>query len=172
MFGSSPIEVLAREAMRARLVYCESFTLTARFLAGTPTALAANNSQTIPVIVDQAFDFVIQQKLGIWYNADTTTLNAAPNALAEFQMDTSAKPLSSAPMHWLNVYGAFTANKIPNSLPMPELISQKSTYQVKLTNLTADAPARVEISLPGFKVYYLSKNGRTPTREDIFGRQF
>lgn len=173
MFGSSPIEVLAREAMRARLIYCEAFTLVARFLVNTSSALGANASQTIPVNVDQAFDFVIQQKLGIWINADGTTFNANPNALVEFQMDTSAKPLSSAPMHWLNVFGSFSANKVPNSLPMPELISQKSTYQVKLTNLTGDAPDQVEISLPGFKVYYLSSGGRpAPTREQIFNRQF
>jgi hypothetical protein len=166
-YGASPIEVLAREAMRQGAVYCEKFDLTARFLAGSTSALAANNSQTVPVQIDNGWDFVIQSINGTWYNADGTTLNAAPNALVQFIKDTSGKLLSSAPEHWLNVMGSFAANKISDQLPFPVLLAEKSTLQVTLTNLTADAPNRVEISLVGFKVYYVNTS-----RSDLFHVQF
>jgi hypothetical protein len=173
MYGTSPIEVLAREAMRARLVFLEAFDYVARFLVNTGTALGANNSQTVPIQIDAGWDFVIQEYLGIWINADGTTFNAAPNALVEFTRDTAGKNQQSLPVHWLNVFGSYSANKVPNQLPFPVLLSEKSTYNIKLTNLTADAPDQVETTYRGFKVYYRAdEKGRTITRDELFGRQF
>lgn len=163
MFGSSPIEVLSRNAMVSRQIYCEQFTYPARFLVDTPTALAANGSQAIGIQIDSAWDFVVQRIHGVWYD-NNTALDTDPNALVRFQRESAGKYLSSAPMHWLNVMGSFSPEKVPNSLSFPILLGSGVLFNVEVTNLMATAPDQVEIQFEGYKIYY-----KRTSRENLFG---
>lgn len=152
-YGNSPLEVMARDAMRRGLCFIEEFDYVARWVVNTATALPANGAVEVPIQIDSSSDFIIQRYNGSVYS-DTTTIVANPNYLVSFTKDSSGRRMSSGPVAWNNIIGGFFGTKYPGQLACPVLLASKSTYTVKLENLTAAAPNNVELALHGFKVYY------------------
>ena len=68
-----------------------------------------------------------------------------------------------------NLCGNFSQNKVPSELPFPYLIQANNTVSAQLTNRSAVAANRVDLSYIGFKVFYLSdENGNPTTRQQVF----
>jgi hypothetical protein len=68
-----------------------------------------------------------------------------------------------------NLCGNFSQNKVPCDWPFPYLIQANNSINAALTNRSAVAANRVDLSYIGFKVFYLSNDDGTPTsRQQVF----
>jgi hypothetical protein len=174
MFGSSPIEVMAMQAMLQGWVYCYGFTYSA-LMFGT-NALAANGTQTVPTQITADSDFVIQRiNLVSFTAADTPEVN--PDFTTQLTIAGSAINLMDSPQHVNNLFGNFFDNRVPNDLPFPILIAANQNLSVTTVNRSAVAQNFTQYSYVGFKVKYLTmtildaagNQIRVPTtREAIF----
>ena len=170
-FGVSPLEIQAADAQLKRLIYCEEFDYTARWIVGTNTALPANDSREIPVQFDGSSDFVIQTyNMTVFADSADGTLITDPNYLISFTKDGSGRRMSSGPVHVLNLLGSYQSFHYPNRLAYPVFLPMKSTYSILLQNLTDTAPDQVEFLMHGFKVYYTGPPGKDneDLRREIF----
>jgi hypothetical protein len=59
-YGSSPIELLATDAMLDGAVFCNFFQYSAVFSGSTALAASSGLTQTVPIQIDDGSDFVIQ----------------------------------------------------------------------------------------------------------------
>jgi hypothetical protein len=167
MFGTSPVELMAMQAMMAGLVMCQAFTYSAVFF-GT-TALGASPAVvTIPTQITADSDFVVQRmNLTSWSAAGTLT--ADPDYLLLLTINGSAVQLMDQPQSVQNLCGNFTSNKVPADWPYPYLMIANNTLSAQLTNRSAVAANRVDLSYIGFKVKYLTNPDGTPaTRQQVF----
>ena len=160
-FGTSPIELLACDAMLRGEVFCNGFVYSARWLTGTSSALGANATVDQPIQITAEADFVVQEmNLTAWSAAGT--LVADPDLTINIAIS-SGRPLFNQEQTVRDVCGSFVAAEFPHVLPMPRLIPAQSTLTVTLANRTGTAWNRVTLSLVGFNVYY-----QTATRQQIF----
>lgn len=162
MFGDSPIELMAANAMLQGKIYCESFTYSALWLTGTSSALAASSSTDQQIQINSDSDFVIQQQNFVSWSA-LDTIIANPDYLLNIVMAGSGRQIFDRPQAMVNQCGNFASNKIPGSLPFPRLLQANNTVTCSLTNRTVTAANRAELAFRGFKIFYL--NG---TRQQIF----
>lgn len=164
-FGSSPIELLARDAMLAGVVFCDFFSLPAAWLTGTPTALGANSSLPIAIQVGSSGDFVIQAFQGVCKQtvSGTPTIQGTPDILISMVEDGSNRQLFGAPTHWSNVVGRFGTNQVPGVNQYPKLLQANSSLSVTLTDISGTAWTYIYFLLKGFRVYY-----QGATREQVF----
>lgn len=174
MFGTSPIELMAEDAMLKGWVFCDAYTQSAEWITGTATALPASGTMPVNVQIDNDADFVIQRVNLVAYNAGPTLLTD-PNYLLELISAGSGRTLMSSPQHVLNYCGSFQSNHVPNGFPYPKLMAANSRITAKLTNRTATAAEYVQLEFQGFKVYYIDTAQRAAaegrplaTRETIF----
>lgn len=166
MFGSSPIELMAMQAMLQGLVYCQAFVYSAVWF-GT-TALGANGTVNIPTQITADSDFVVQRmNLTSWSAAGT--LIADPDYTLLLTINGSGRQLMDQPQTVQNLVGNFTSNKVPADWPFPYLIQANNTVTAQLVNRTGTASNRADLSYVGFKVYYLTdQNGSPTTRQQVF----
>lgn len=160
-FGSSPVEMMARDAMLAGLVFCDFYTLPANWLENTPTALLANQSLPIAVQVGSSGDFVIQEFQLV--AKQSGSLSATPDLLVDMVEDTSDRKLFGTPTHVLNVFGRYGQNNVPGVLRYPKLLQANSSLSITLTDLSGTNWNRIYMALKGFRVYY-----QGGTREQVF----
>lgn len=167
MFGSSPIELMAMQAMMNGQVFCQAFTYSAVFF-GTTALGVAPAQVTIPTQITADSDFVIQRmNLTSWSAAGT--LVADPDYTLLLTINGSAVQLMDQPQTVQNLCGNFTSNKVPSDWPFPYIIIANNTLSAQLTNRTAVAANRVDLSYVGFKVKYLTNPDGTPaTRQQVF----
>jgi hypothetical protein len=152
-FGSSPLEILAAEAMLRGEIFCQNFTYSAAFLTGTGSALGAAGTTTVPIQINQDSDFVVQaMQLQSWTAADTPEVD--PDYLATLTVAGSGRQLMNQAQHVLTLMGSYAINKFPNRLPFPYLLTANTTFNVQLQNRSATAANRVDVSFTGFKVFY------------------
>jgi len=153
MFGSSPIEVMACQAMLQGWVYCYGFTYSA-LMFGT-NALGASGTQTVTTQITSDSDFVIQRiNLVSFTAADTPEVN--PDFTTQLTIAGSAINLMDAPQHVNNLFGNFFDNRVPNDLPFPVLIAANQNLSVTTVNRSAVAQNFTQYSYVGFKVKYLT----------------
>lgn len=160
MFGASPIELMAANAMMAGLVYCESFTYSSQWFGGTALGASATVDQQIQINSDS--DFVVQQ-MNLTSFSDLGTVIADPDYLLNIVMAGSGRQIFDRPQIARNQTGDYFANHIPGSLPFPRLMQANNTVTTTLQNRTATAANLVQLALVGFKIFYLSGN-----RQQIF----
>lgn len=162
MYGDSPVELLAANAMLAGLIYCESFTYSAQWLTGTASALAANGTTDVQIQVNSDSDFVIQEMNFVsWSAADT--IIGMPDYLLNIVMAGSGRQIFDKSQGIAVQCGAYTLNKTPGKLPFPRLIQANNTVTNTLQNRTGTACNRAELAFRGFKVFYLKAD-----RRDVF----
>lgn len=168
-FGSSPIEIMASEAMLRGEVYLAGFTYSATWLTGTGTALGANATVDSPLNINADSDFVVQElNLVSFTAADTPETN--PDYLLTIVVAGSGRQLMNQGQHVMNYTGAFAATngvQVPMRLPMPILLSANTGVTNTLQNRSAVGANRVDLMFRGFKVFYLGPGGFN-NRQKIF----
>jgi hypothetical protein len=162
MYGSSPLELLAADAMLRGTINCNSFTYNADFLTGTASALGANGTVNVPIQITSEADFVCQQLMVTAWGAAAGTLLQDPDFTLNIAIS-SGRPWFNAPVIVRNIAGSYAAAENPDTLPFPRLIPLNSTLTVTLVNRTATAANFVQVLLIGFNVYY-----QTETRAQVF----
>lgn len=154
-YGSSPLEIMACNAMLAGEIYCQFFTYSAVFLGAT--ALGATSTVDVPVPINADSDFVLQElNLTSFTAADTPEVD--PDYTLMLTVAGSGRQLMDRAQTVQNLCGSFLINKAGgNQLPFPVLIQANNTLTVTLTNRSAVAANRVDVSLIGFKVFYIGE---------------
>lgn len=165
MYGSSPLEIMACQAMLDSQVYCQTFVYSAIFSGST--ALGATSTVDVPVPINADSDFIMQElNLTSWTAADTPEID--PDYTIMLTIAGSGRQLMDRAQTVQNLCGSWLVNKAgPHKLPFPVLIQANNTVTVSLTNRSAVAANRVDVSMVGFKVYYIGEP-ETANRKSIF----
>jgi len=174
MFGSSPIELMAMDAMLKGWVYCYGFTYSALMFGAN--ALGASGTVTVTTQITSDSDFVIQRINMVSFTAaDTPEVN--PDFTSFLSIAGTAINLFDSAQHVNNMYGNFFDNRVPCDLPFPILVAANQNLTNTTVNRSAVAQNFTQYSYTGFKVKYLTMtvadgNGnviRVPTtRESVF----
>lgn len=162
MFGSSPIELLAADAMLRGAINCNSWSYNADFLTGTSQAIGANGTPSQVIQVTSEADFVCQMITATTWGTDVNTLLPDPDFTINIAIS-SGRPWFNAPVMLRNICGSFASSANPDSLPFPRLIPLNSSLTVNIVNRTATAANFLQVLLLGFNVYYQSE-----TRQQVF----
>ncbi len=174
MFGSSPVEIMAMQAMLQGWVYCYGFVYSALMFGAN--ALGASGTQTVTTQITSDSDFVIQRINLVSFTA-VGVLQAVRDFTSQMTIAGSAINLSDAPQNVENIFGNFVDNKVPNDLPFPILVAANQNLSNTIVNRTAVAQNFTQVSYIGFKVKYLTMTlqdaqgnvSRVPTtREAVF----
>jgi|SRR4030095_2727840 len=154
-YGSSPLELMACQAMMDKLVYCQAFTYNALFASGT--ALGATSAVEVPVPINSDSDFIMQElNLTSWTAADTPEID--PDYTIMLTIAGSGRQLMNQELTVQNMCGSMLVNKAGlRRLPFPVLVQANNTVTVRLTNRSAQAANRVDVTMVGFKVYYIGE---------------
>ena len=154
MFGSSPVELLATDAMLRGEIYCESFSYSAAWITGTATALGANATVDVQIQINSDSDFVVQHINFLTWSA-AGTLIVAPDYLLTLVVAGSGRQIMNQAQPIRTLAGGYTSNEsMAGSMPFPRLIQMNSTLTCTLANRTATASNRADLVLRGFKVFY------------------
>lgn len=166
MFGASPLELMAMDAMLKGLVYCQAFTYSAIWFGAT--ALGASSTVNVPTQITADSDFMVQRLNLVSFTAlDTPEVN--PDYTLLLTINGSGRQLMDQAQSVNNLCGNFFDNRVPCDLPFPYLIQANNTITAQLINRTVTAANRVDLSYVGFKIYYLSNPDGTPTsRQQVF----
>mgnify|MGYP006955650321 CR=1 FL=1 len=164
-YGSSPLEIMATEAMINKLTYNQFFTYNALFASST--ALGATSSAEVPIPINGDSDFIVQEiNLTSWTAADTPEID--PDYTIMLTIAGSGRQLMDREMTVQNMCGSMLVNKAGlRRLPFPVLIQANNTLNVRLTNRSAVAANRVDVTFVGFKVYYIG-DPNVANRQAIF----
>ena len=160
MFGSSPIELLAADAMLRGSIQCNSYSYNADFLTGTNQAIGANGTPQQVIQITSEADFVCQMITATCWGSAAGTLLQDPDYTINVSIS-SGRPWFNAPVILRNVCGTFAAAENPDSLPFPRLIPLNSTLTVSIVNRTATAANFLQVLFMGFNVYYKSEDRAT-----------
>jgi hypothetical protein len=162
MFGDSPIELMAANAMLSGKIYCESFTYSSTWLTGTASALGANGTVDQQIQINSDSDFVMQELCGVSYSAADTPI-VAPDYTLNIVMAGSGRQIFDRPQDWVTTVGNYSVNRVPGSMPFPRILQANNTITNTLTNRTGTAANRVLLAFRGFKIFYLGTD-----RQSVF----
>ena len=166
MYGTSPLEIMACNAMLNRQIYCYAFTYSALWFGAT--ALGANGTQVVPTQITADSDFVIQRMNFVSFSA-VGTISTNTDFTLNMTLAGSAINLFDQAQHVLNLTGNFANQNVPNDMPFPILVIANNTLNSTLVNRTGAAQNFSQLSLTGFKVKYLQNPDGTPTtRQQVF----
>ena len=161
-FGTSPIELLATDAMLRGGVFLNQYIYPAKWITGLSSALGSLATVDQVIQVTSEADFVCQELNLIAFSTNATTLVADPNIEANIQI-ASGRPWFNTSVNARLMFGTYSSGNFPNKMVMPRLIPAKSSITITLTDNQTQAWNRVEVNLIGFNVYY-----QTETREQVF----
>jgi hypothetical protein len=161
MFGTSPIELLAADAMLRGTIFCNGYIYSAQWLTGTTSALGANASVDQTIQITSEADFVVQQITGNSFTG-TGTIITDPDYTINIAIS-SGRPWFDRAQTWRDVMPSFQSTVQVLALPFPRLIPAQTTLTLTLANRTATPSNRATIALSGFNVYY-----QTETRQQVF----
>jgi hypothetical protein len=161
MFGTSPIELLATDAMLRGAVFLNQYIYPAKWITGLTSALGSGTTVDQGIQITSEADFVCQETNLIAWSA-ASTLVADPNIEINIQI-ASGRPWFNTSVNARLFCGTYSSGNFPNKMVMPRLIPAKSTVTITLTDQQSTAWNRVEVNLIGFNVYY-----QTETREQVF----
>ena len=168
MFGTSPIELLATDAMLRGEIFCNEFFYNADFLAGTNQAIGANGTPNATVQITSEADFVCERLVATAWGAAAGTLLQDPDFTVNITIATG-RPWFNAPLSLRNFAGTYAGAEKPSPMTMPRLIPLSSSLTVALVNRTATAANFLQIVFEGFNVYYQQNPDGTPvTRSQVF----
>jgi hypothetical protein len=162
-YGTSPLELIAADAMLREEIYCEWFTYSASFVAGTPQALAAGGQATQQTNIDGDSDFIVQMLNASVFDDDDEFV-VSPNMSILIIAAGSGRQIMDAPVPFTNVLGSFGESRFPHQMCFPRLFGSKGTVTTQLLNREGFAPNRVDVNYIGFKVFYT----KDKTRQQIF----
>lgn len=163
-FGTSPLELLAADAMLRGLVFLDQFSYVATWSAATNNQLTATATKPVNIQIDGDSDFIMQMVNITAFSTNATTVNTSPNFLLTITRSGSGRNIMSQPTHVQNICGNYWNNSYPGAWPMPGLLAAKNTTVLTLQNISGVDQNRVDIALVGFKVFYKGVG----TREEVF----
>lgn len=168
-FGTSPLELMACDAMLKGLCYLDEFSYSAVFLAGTTTALGASGTTDVQIQINNDSDFIVQEYNLTGWSA-VNTIVASPDLLITLIRAGSGREIMNNPQHVGNFCGGYYASRsFPGRKPIASLIQGNNTMTVRLTDRSAVAWNRVDFEMKGFKVFYQTNaEGITGDRRSIF----
>jgi hypothetical protein len=152
-FGSSPLELLATNAMLLGEIYCEMFSYSAVWLTGTNSALGANGTVDVQIQFNSDSDFICQELEFLSWSAAGTII-ALPDYLLTMTVAGSGRQLQNQAQAIRLVAGSYATSDNPARLPFPRLFQMNTTLTNTLQNRTGTAANRAELLLRGFKVFY------------------
>lgn len=161
-FGTSPLELMASDAMLQQRCYCDAFSYSATWLKNTDSELSSQAVKTVTFTVDSGSDFVVQEA-NIVAVQSGGTVELSPDFLIEIVAAGSARPLMNQEQHVLTLLGGYAESRHPARWAFPRLIAANSTISNKLTNRTTHDYDFVQVTYRGFRVYYTGGN-----RQQIF----
>lgn len=168
MFGTSPIELLATDAMLRGEIFCNEFFYNADFLTGTNQAIGANGTPNQTVQITSEADFVCQRLVATCWGSAAGALLQDPDFTVNITIATG-RPWFNAPLVLRNVCGTYAAAEKPTPMTMPRLIPLSSSLTVAIVNRTATAANFLQIVFEGFNVYYQQNSDGSPvTRSQVF----
>lgn len=166
MYGTSPIELMAANAMVNRCIYAYGFNYSAQWFGAT--ALGNAGTVTVPIQVTADSDFVIQRMQLVAFSA-LGTITTNPDFTLVMTIAGNAVNLMDQAQPVLNITGNFSSTTDPNDIPFPILVPANNTLNCTLVNRTATPQNLVQLTLTGFKVKYLTMpDGRPTSRQDVF----
>lgn len=166
MFGTSPLELMATQAMLDGKIFCQNYVYTASWVAGTTTALGTGTADVTTQINGDS-DFIIQEiNLVSWASAGV--LIADPDYLLQISIGGSARQLFDRQISVLASFGNYTSYKVPGKLPFPYLVEMNNNLLAQLTNRTSTAPDRVDLAYSGFRIFYQGSTPPSMLRGQIF----
>lgn len=161
-FGSSPLELMATNAMLLGQIYCEMFTYSAVWLTGTGSALGANGTTDVQIQINSDSDFVVQEMEFLSWSAAGTII-ALPDYLLSLTVAGSGRQLQNQAQAVRLLAGSYATSDNPCKLPFPRILQMNNTLTCTLVNRTGTAANRAELALRGFKVFYTGGS-----RQNIF----
>jgi len=161
-YGTSPLELMAADAMLRGKINCQRFTYSARFITGTTTALGASATTSVDTQINGDSDFLMLSMNLVAFTA-LDTIIANPDYLLLLTASGAGRNLMDAAQHVCNITGANQANRIPDRMCFPILLGAKNTLTSQLTNRTVTAANLVHIAFDGMKIFYTGAN-----RQDVF----
>jgi hypothetical protein len=174
-FGTSPLELMACDAMLQGLVYIDEFTYSAAWIAGTPTALGALATVDVPIQINSDSDFIVQEQ-----NISVITVTeaspedlhecvACPDLLLTIIKAGSGREVMNQAQPVQNILGNYFSANFPGRKSVTALWQGNNTITCRLQNRTTTAFDRIDISFLGFKVFYQTNAaGQQGTRQSIF----
>lgn len=142
------------QKQRARQVELLPFFYSSSF-QNSVVAAGATVAQTVNVNSDS--HFVVRYFNITAYTAGLVVAVATPPLLVQFQDTGSGRTVFDNPQPIQNVMGGVAAaagtGSLPFILPEPWLVRAGSTISITLVNLGAANMVRVDVSLPGIKVF-------------------
>jgi hypothetical protein len=161
-FGTSPLELMASDAMLRGEIFCEHFTYSAAYITATATALAANGTTEVQTQINGDSDFLIQE-INVTSTTAAGTFLAVPDYLILIVIAGAGRQIMNQAQMVANFAGSYNANQVPGRLPMPKLVQAANTLSTTLTNRTGTAANRCDVEYKGFKIFYTGGN-----RQQIF----
>jgi hypothetical protein len=172
-FGTSPLELLASEAMLANLVYCDEFYYSAAWIGGTSTQMGALDTVEVQIQINADSDFIVQgYQLVAFSDADTIVDN--PNFVLTLTRAGSGRQVMNQSQHVLALTGSGQNGRFPSRKGMPAIVQSNNALSCKLQNLSntdySGAGGRIDLTLEGFKVFYTTdpRTGQQGDRVKIF----
>lgn len=174
-FGTSPLELMACDAMLKGLVYCDEFTYSAAWISGTPTALGALATVDVPIQVNSDSDFIVQEQnfAAIVLESDSPdalhTCVECPDLLVTVIRAGSGREIMNQAQHITNFFGNYWMAQFPGRKAITSLWQSNNTITIRLQNRTTIAFDRVDIAFGGFKVFYQTNaDGQQGNRQQVF----
>lgn len=167
MYGTSPIELLATDAMDKGLIYCQNYVYSAQWTTAGGNQLTANGQIDALTQINGDSDFVIQRiNYAAWSAVGTSITD--PDYLVQVSIGGSARLLFDKAISIQAIFGNFLGTKVPNSLPFPYLVEMNNNLVTTITNRTAVAADRVDVAFDGFRVFYQGDRAPSEIRQQIF----
>lgn len=167
MYGTSPIELLATEAMLQGVIYCQNYVYSGLWSQANGNQLVANGVLDAPTAINGDSDFVIQEINFIaWQSVGVPITD--PDYLIQISIGGSARQLFDRPLSVNALFGNYLTQKRPGKLPFPYLVEMNNNLLANLSNRTATDANRVEIEYYGFRVFYQGDTPPSQLRRDIF----
>jgi hypothetical protein len=174
-FGTSPLELMACDAMLQGLAYVDEFIYSAAWIAGTPTALGSLQTVDVQIQVNSDSDFIVQEQNFSAIILESDSPDAAhvcvtcPDLLVTIVRSGSGREVMNQAQPVINMFGNYWSAQFPGRKPVSALWQGNNNVTVRLQNRTTQAFDRIDISFIGFKVFYQTNNqGETGTRQGIF----
>jgi hypothetical protein len=158
-FGSSPLELMATNAMLLGQIYCESFSYSASWIAGAASALGASATVDVQIQINADSDFIVQEMEFLSFSA-LATIIALPDYLLTLTVAGSGRQIMNQAQPIRTLAGSYATSDNPARLPFPRLIPSNSTLTCTLQNRTVVASNRADLVLRGFKVFYTTGERR------------
>jgi len=174
-FGTSPLELMACDAMLQGLAYIDEFTYSAAWIVGTPTALGSLATVDVQIQINSDSDFIVQEQ-----NLSVITVTTAspedlhecvscPDLLLTIIKSGSGREVMNQAQHVTNMLGNYWSAQFPGRKPVTALWQSNNTTTIRLQNRTTTAFDRIDIAFTGFKVFYQTNAaGQMGTRQSIF----